>query len=94
MRFSTLAAVAGLAVGVVASPTSNHVVHEKRDRLPGRWGKSMKLDSTKILPMRVALKQSNLERGAEFLSDVSHPKSENYGKHWTPKQIADMFAPG
>ena len=23
----------------------------------------------------------------------SHPDSENYGKHWTPEEVHDMFAP-
>lgn len=25
--------------------------------------------------------------------DVSHPASPNYGKHWTSKEVMDMFAP-
>lgn len=25
--------------------------------------------------------------------DVSHPKSMNFGKHWTPEQVHDMFSP-
>jgi Pro-kumamolisin, activation domain len=25
--------------------------------------------------------------------DVAHPKSEKYGQHWTPKDVAEMFAP-
>ncbi|KAK3940564.1 putative subtilisin-like protein [Diplogelasinospora grovesii] len=27
------------------------------------------------------------------MMDVSHPSSPNYGKHWTPAQIMDTFAP-
>jgi len=29
----------------------------------------------------------------EFLMDVSHPESPNYGKHWSAEKVADMFAP-
>ncbi len=43
--------------------------------------------------MRIALTQSNLDRADEFLMDVSHPASPNYGKHWSAKQIAETFAP-
>lgn len=39
------------------------------------------------------MKQANIDRLEEFLLDVSHPHSPNYGKHWSPKQIAETFAP-
>jgi len=29
----------------------------------------------------------------EFLNDVSHPDSPNYGKHWSPGQVVKTFAP-
>lgn len=44
-------------------------------------------------PMRIALAQSNLDKADEYLMDVSHPESPNFGKHWTAKQVAEMFAP-
>ena len=43
--------------------------------------------------MRIALKQSNLEKAEEYLMDVSHPKSPNYGQHWSAKKVAETFAP-
>ena len=43
--------------------------------------------------MRIALTQSNLDKLESYLMDVSHPDSENFGKHWTPEQVADTFAP-
>lgn len=43
--------------------------------------------------MRIGLKQSNLDKGPQWLMDVSHPKSENYGKHWTSEEIIDAFRP-
>lgn len=43
--------------------------------------------------MRIALSQSNLEKADEYLMDVSHPDSPNFGKHWTAKQVAEMFTP-
>lgn len=43
--------------------------------------------------MRVALTQSNLDKGYDHLLDVSHPESTNYGKHWDAQQVAETFAP-
>jgi tripeptidyl-peptidase-1 len=45
------------------------------------------------LPLRIALKQSNIESVGEFLYDVSHPESANYGKHWTAGEISRKFSP-
>jgi tripeptidyl-peptidase-1 len=95
MRFSLLA-VCGLLAGAIAAPTAHsrrHVVHERRSRLPANWRRSTKLSSDAVLPLRIALTQSNLDRAEEFLMDVSHPESPNFGKHWTSKQVAETFAP-
>ena len=92
MYYSFLA-TAALAVSVVASPFSTHVVHERRSHAPNGWTKRSQLHRNAILPMRIGLKQSNIDRGYEYLDDVSHPSSPNYGKHWTAKQVAETFAP-
>lgn len=62
MRLSFLA-VCSLAATVLATPTTNHALHEKRDALPRGWVKLDRLDRRAIMPMRVALKQRNLDRG-------------------------------
>ena len=46
-----------------------------------------------MLPLSVALVQSNLENLEAYLLDVAHPESPNYSKHWTPAQVADKFRP-
>ncbi|KAL8661074.1 MAG: hypothetical protein Q9202_005946 [Teloschistes flavicans] len=69
------------------------VVHEKRDVLPPGWKYHDKLRSSEVLPMKIALTQSNLDQADDFLLDVSHPESPNYGKHWTHEDIANKFAP-
>ena len=43
--------------------------------------------------MTIALAQSNLESGAQYLNDISNPNSPNFGKHWTSQQVKDAFAP-
>lgn len=71
MRASSLCLILVVATVVrsVAVPNS-HVIHEKRDGTPSRWAKRAKLAPRDILPMRIGLKQKNLERGHEFLMDV------------------------
>lgn len=46
-----------------------------------------------VLPMKVALTQNNLDKGHDWLMDVSHPHSKSYGKHWSAEDIANTFAP-
>lgn len=92
MHFS-LFACAGLIVGTIAAPSSNHVLHEKRNRLPPGWRTVEKLEVTEVLPLRIALTQSNLDRTNEYLMQVSYPESDRYGQHWTAKEIAETFAP-
>ncbi|KAL8809289.1 MAG: hypothetical protein Q9200_003542 [Gallowayella weberi] len=82
-----------LVASSLAAPSGDHVLHEKRNRLPPGWQYHEKIKSTEMLPMRIALTQSNLDKADDFLMDVSHPDSPNYGKHWTHEDIANKFAP-
>ncbi|KAK8017805.1 hypothetical protein PG993_014131 [Apiospora rasikravindrae] len=97
MRILLIESLLALAVLTSASPASrratHHVAHEKRQQLPEGWAKREKVDGCAVLPLRIGLKQRNLDRADELLDQVSHPKSGNYAKHWTPREVADMFAP-
>nr|POF12860.1 tripeptidyl-peptidase sed1 [Quercus suber] len=94
MLFEQLLAVSASVAVVFASPiTSNYVVHERRSQHASAWAKVEDLDRRAVLPMRIGLKQSNLDKGYEWLNEVSHPESEKYGKHWSPKEVAEAFAP-
>lgn len=91
-----LLAVLFLSVGVFATPASSsnyHVVHERRGHLPASWTNRSRIPGDSFLPMKIALTQSNLHKANDFLNDVSHPDSANFGKHWTAKQVAEAFAP-
>ncbi|TIA00780.1 subtilisin-like protein [Aureobasidium pullulans] len=78
---------------VLASPTGNYVIHEKRDATPMGWSKADRLDRRALIPMKIALTQRNIEQGADYLHEVSHPESAKYGQHWTAQEVADHFAP-
>jgi hypothetical protein len=94
MIFLALLIADFLVVGCLAAPlTQNHVVHERRNAHPAGWTRRGELDNRAILHMRIALSQSNLDKGHEWLMDVSHPGSEKYGQHWSAKEVAQAFAP-
>lgn len=94
MLFSALLVTSVFVAESFASPVAQtQVVHEKRTALPHGWTRRDALDRRAILPMRVALAQSNLEKGHDWLMDVSHPDSEKYSAHWTAEEVAQAFAP-
>ncbi|EKD20175.1 uncharacterized protein L3040_004045 [Drepanopeziza brunnea f. sp. 'multigermtubi'] len=95
----------GLALEVTASPLSysgrkkraipaSHSLHERH--LPSwehQWSKKSRVPDTQILPVRIGLKQSNLEAGHDKLMEISTPGTETYGKHMTAEEIIEFFAP-
>ncbi|KAF7935516.1 hypothetical protein BELL_1052g00020 [Botrytis elliptica] len=102
MHFHHFASIVLSVPGIIAavlpnsdilSTRSSFVSHEKRNIPHTQWMKRDRIASTTLLPVRIGLSQSNLEKGHDFLMDVSHPKSSNYGKHWTAEQVHEMFAP-
>jgi tripeptidyl-peptidase-1 len=71
MRFSTLLLGAlGVCAAQAAVIPTTHVVHEKRHAPPRKWVKRDRVSSEAILPMRIGLKQRNLEQGHSLLMDV------------------------
>lgn len=82
-----------LAVATAAPSPSSHVVHEKRDIATSMWEKRAAVPSGMTLPMRIGLKQGNLDRGYDLLMDVSAHDSPNYGKYYSAEEVADLFAP-
>ena len=77
-----------LAASAAALPSSTHVLHEKRSS-SSSWTKlhEVKLDERIILPVRIGLAETNLDSGYEMLMDIAHPRSPNYGKHWSVEQV-------
>jgi len=75
-------------------PSSWHyAVHERRDVGGSGWHRDSRLHPERVLPIRIAMKQSNLHKLEEHLMAVSDPESTDYGKHWSHEQIAETFAP-
>ncbi|GAB1208348.1 hypothetical protein APSETT445_007096 [Aspergillus pseudonomiae] len=80
------------AVGSIPTRT-DYVLHERRDAIPSHWTGEKRLDGQTMLPMRIGLTQSNLDRGHDLLMEVSTPGSHQYGDHLTVDEVHDLFAP-
>ncbi|CAN8105281.1 unnamed protein product [Discula destructiva] len=95
MRSPSFVVLVSLAVLGSASPLarSNHVVHERRSAPPSGWQVRDRVEGHIKMPLKIGLKQRNLDRGAHYLDEVSRPGSAKYGQHWSPKDIVDMFSP-
>lgn len=88
MKLSFFAVIGGLLAQASAAPTPGpYVVHEKRDTQTTKWSRStVKLPHDAVILMSIGLPQRNLENGYEFLMDVAHPESLNYGKTLVPSE--------
>lgn len=77
MIFNTIFLTA-LAAHVLAAPRDlKRVLHEKRAIINPTQGD--RVDANAVIPIRIGLKQTNLEQGYDAVMDVSDPKSANYG---------------
>ncbi|KAI9688708.1 MAG: hypothetical protein M1822_001065 [Bathelium mastoideum] len=90
-----------LSPSVIATPLSvyssytptSHAVHEERADSSGKWTKRDRVHPDSVLPMRIGLTFSNLDKAHDALMEISNPRSENFGKHWTPEEVIDALQP-
>ncbi|KAG1746468.1 peptidase S8/S53 domain-containing protein [Suillus lakei] len=85
-----------LALGLLVSADpflSPYRVHERRGHIPTGWSYDRKHDNAAVIPLRFALKQSNIDAIGDYLTAVSHPESEGYGKHWSAGEVFKKFSP-
>ena len=78
----------------LANPVITHVQHEKRSLTPeSPWERKAGVQADAIVPLRIGLVQSNLEKGYEHLLSVSHPESPRYGQHFSVEEVNWLFTP-
>lgn len=71
MHFSYVAILGAVVAQAAAVPfQGSHVVHERRDFVPKSWIKRDRLDGNAKLPVRIGMKQSNLDKGHDLLMEV------------------------
>lgn len=78
---------ASLVTSVIAAPSFTYVRHEKRNSLPFGWERDKMISGHAVLPMRVALSQSNLDKAEEYLMEVSHPDSPDSASIGRPNKL-------
>jgi tripeptidyl-peptidase-1 len=71
MMFFQLTVVAALGALSTAVPTTvKHVLHEERLTPSRDWIKSSRIEGSAIIPMRIGLTQTNLEKGSDFIMEM------------------------
>ncbi|CAK7213069.1 hypothetical protein SBRCBS47491_001677 [Sporothrix bragantina] len=71
-----------------------HTLHERQPRTwARRWQRTKRAPSDATLPMRIGLRQRNVDDGHERLMAISDPNSPHYGKHMSSKEVVNFFAP-
>ncbi|EMD39042.1 hypothetical protein CERSUDRAFT_112730 [Gelatoporia subvermispora B] len=91
---SVLFLIAAFSLVAHSSPLiPRRIPHETRRAAPFGWQPVRRAEPSTILPLRIGLAQSNIADLEFYLSDVSHPDSPNYGKHWNAAQVTDKFRP-
>ncbi|TVY83605.1 Tripeptidyl-peptidase sed1 [Lachnellula suecica] len=94
MQFLQFALLGALAVEAAVVPfPAGHVLHERRSYAPKAWAKRDRVDGSALLPVRIGMTQSNLDKGHDLLMEVSKHDSPKYGKHYSAEEVADIFAP-
>jgi len=91
--FTTLLSSSLISLVLAGPQISPYAVHERRSRVPHGWYHSHKHHANAVIPLRFGLSQSNIDNIEDYLNDVSEPTSPNFGKHWSPIQVAAAFAP-
>lgn len=61
--------------------------------MPEGWRLHSRMHPDRVLPMRIALKQSQIDKLESHLMKISNPGSEHFGQHWSHEEILKTFAP-
>ena len=70
LQVTLLAAIAALANAAPAPAQVRHVLHEERKTTSSDWVKGARIEADAVLPMRIGLTQTNLDRGEDFLREM------------------------
>ncbi|RDB30132.1 Tripeptidyl-peptidase sed1 [Hypsizygus marmoreus] len=70
----------------------SRVIHERHIPHPS-YNAAHQPPANLSLPLRIGLKQRNLALLPTELLAISDPASPLYGRHWTPAQVLEAFAP-
>ena len=80
-------------IAALAVPNSNYRLHETRRHAHALQKRQTPLDPDAIIPIKIALTQTNLDDAHDYLMSVAHPTSPSYGQHLSVDDINELFAP-
>ncbi len=92
-RWLTPLVLTASVVSILADPSYDYYVHEKRTDLPSPRISARRPPLDLAFPLRIGLKQRNLEDLPGHLLAVSDPTSPTYGRHWSSEQVVEAFSP-
>ncbi|KAJ7162741.1 peptidase S8/S53 domain-containing protein [Mycena crocata] len=84
--------LASFVSAVRVDPRAATVAHEKRADHPSLTH-PRRAEGDILVPLKIGLKQQNIETLADHLLSVSDPHSPTFAQHWTPERVAKVFAP-
>ncbi|KAK3109916.1 hypothetical protein LTR53_016335 [Teratosphaeriaceae sp. CCFEE 6253] len=92
---SVAAAVLAFASVGPAFATTRYTLHESRtdSAASSGWRRAARVSGDAIIPVRIALSQTNLDQGYKKLMEFSDPASSSYGRHLRAEEVIDLFAP-
>jgi tripeptidyl-peptidase-1 len=93
LRWFCLGLLPYTALTRAASIPDSHVLHEARQSLPQGWEKGNRISQDTTHQVRFGLRQQNLDKGHDCLTNISDPDSPHYGQWWSQDQIRDFFSP-
>lgn len=70
MRLFFLLACSWALVHARPAAPPTHTLHQKRDGSVSRWTRRSRIEPSAMLPIRIALTQSDLHQGYDWLMDV------------------------
>lgn len=70
VKLSVVVAIAALVNAAPSPSPLKHSVHEKRSTPLAGWTKAARLEKDAIIPMRIGMTQTNLDKGYDFLMEV------------------------
>ncbi|KAJ7445217.1 subtilisin-like protein [Mycena galericulata] len=73
-------------------PATSSTIHEKRADHPSLTH-TRRLEGHVTVPLKIGLKQRNVDTLAEHLLSVSDPHSPSFAQHWSPEKVVEVFAP-
>jgi hypothetical protein len=92
MRFLRAVAAATFFLACSSAPTANKpVLHEKRDGNLHQWERRSRAIPDHVMPIKIGLRQRNLENAEKYVYDVADPNSPNFGRSafhcWMEKKL-------